>query len=810
MSLLDALFGVQKIFADGVLMLARGAINFKGPGVTVTDNPLTGAIDVEIDGGGTGEGLAPTNTPNVVAGWGAAGTRADLPFARGSRRVFDVSQYGGATWGNGTVDDRPAIVAATTAAIRLIGFETLVFGDDTYRAGAEVYFPIPPVRYRINTGSSGQPIRIVNCKGLRWKTEGNQSVTLAYGATDNGVILELDGAEGFVAEGFQFDRQVTPRPSRAVRIIPPTTPNQYVNRATFRSCRFGAGGSQFTTSIEVQDGYALFEECAIGGYDSRGVLITGNAHVDFVRSNMAGNGSSAADKIGIQCNGASFSWDGAAAGGGLNSITTTAPNACDIWIGPLMHTRPILIRGLNSEHSSEAVRVGDPDNPSDEVGPPIVLDSNRFEASDSLRPDGRLFRWFNRTMPIFMGGTNSGTTSVLSSASTTADRTSSAARVPHDGVILLSVGWTSTIAGAWRIETTTDPDGLTGWAHDTSLDDAFTIQPDGTNPIAAAPVHLDVTGVWWRLVFARTGGTGSTLASIDGGTLLTNASGAGNRQSPAVKTLTEGKAKLRVTWANPLVGAWRIAYSADGLTGWAHAPAHDASFTVQQDGTNARDLYVELIGIAANFWRLEWVPSSGTGNVSSSLYGGRGGLPPRLFFGGLGNDFHVLWFGVIGGAAGSEDYWNTLVPTQTTWGTKLFGCLEYVDTLPSIPSVSGVIYAPQRDGGVRERLPMPEAICLQGTGIGTIGAVCSNDTLVSGNISSGQEWTSSFTAIGGVTELSDKFALVVSHMVVSGSPPDDLQPFVKAFGTNTVTVRTKVPITGGTVKYVLRFKRTGV
>jgi hypothetical protein len=105
---------------------------------------------------------------------------------------------------------------------------------------------------------------------------------------------------------------------------------------------------------------------------------------------------------------------------------------------------------------------------------------------------------------------------------------------------------------------------------------------------------------------------------------------------------------------------------------------------------------------------------------------------------------------------------------------------------------------------------MPEAICLQGTGIGTIGAVCSNDTLVSGNISSGQEWTSSFTAIGGVTELSDKFALVVSHMVVSGSPPDDLQPFVKAFGTNTVTVRTKVPITGGTVKYVLRFKRTGV
>lgn len=97
------LYGYRYIQSLGATLAQRSYLNFTGAGVTVTDNPATGATDVAITGGG---GSVPTGTgiPHITAGAQDAaavhGTAGQIIVSTGTDAPF-VTASGDATIASG-------------------------------------------------------------------------------------------------------------------------------------------------------------------------------------------------------------------------------------------------------------------------------------------------------------------------------------------------------------------------------------------------------------------------------------------------------------------------------------------------------------------------------------------------------------------------------------------------------------------------------------------------------------------------------------------------------------------------------------
>lgn len=60
----DLLSGVKSVAYAGAKLLVRPTLNFQGAGVSLADNPITGATDITIAGGGSGGGQSSTSVAN--------------------------------------------------------------------------------------------------------------------------------------------------------------------------------------------------------------------------------------------------------------------------------------------------------------------------------------------------------------------------------------------------------------------------------------------------------------------------------------------------------------------------------------------------------------------------------------------------------------------------------------------------------------------------------------------------------------------------------------------------------------------------
>jgi hypothetical protein len=326
----------------------------------------------------TTSGLPTGGNPGDVLWTDLGGDSAWRPFPLGSEFVFDVRDYGGATYGDGTVNDLPAFQAALAAAINAVG----VYGDPLYRVGrAAIYVPYTSAHWRFNS-----TFTIQNCKNIRWVTDSNGNAEIRYYGTLGQPMIVMDGTDSCSWTGFNFSRGGN-KWSSCFSFIADTVGEYETTNCKLEQCKFTRGQLEgdYSVSFGANSGRHQLINSFVSGYDVAGLRIENGAYV-YARSTALSGIYKATTTYGILCpstGGGSFTFIGPGGGGGGYHKGT---EGTDFKIED--HDGPIYIRTWNSEPSTRIMRIGTA--ASSRVGPPITLEFSRLTLDTQVAADGRV------------------------------------------------------------------------------------------------------------------------------------------------------------------------------------------------------------------------------------------------------------------------------------------------------------------------------------------------------------------------------------------------------------------------------------